>query len=225
MSSFLRIFSLCLFFGVPYCAESQNLQLRSLLSFAERQEGRENERAPTNKRGDAKNVFNATERLKLVVNGNSVVRNECQFQGHSVQVEESTEITQADGCNLIVKTVKKSGPEEGKQLRFTMHANLADLSTPASIEPQNFSQCKPEHGTLVRVMSRTQPGKSIPTSRSSTSQPSAGQTSSEDQTAPARKDLSFFFSDVAIARRAARALDRVVAICGGKEWPDEDDLP
>jgi hypothetical protein len=226
MSSFLRIFLLCLFFGVLYSAESQILHLPSLFPFAERQEAGKNERARTNKPGDAKSIFNAAERLKRAVNGNSVVKNQCQFQGHTVQVEESTEIAEANGCNLVVKTVKTSSPGEGqRQLRFTMHANLADLSTPASVEPQNFSQCKPEQGTLLKVMSRAQPGKSIPTSRSSISQPSAGQTSSEDQEAPARKDLSFFFSDAAIARRAARALDRAVAICGGKDWPDEDDLP
>jgi hypothetical protein len=37
--------------------------------------------------------------------------------------------------------------------------------------------------------------------------------------------LSFFFSDEAKAKKAARSLDRAVRSCGGKEWPDEDDLP
>lgn len=226
MSSFLRIFSLCLFFGAPYSAELQLLHLRGVPPFAERQEGRENERAPTNKPGDAKSIFNATERLKRAVNGNSVVKNQCQLQGHTVQVEESTEIAEADGCNLVVKTVKTTSPGEGQlQLRFTMHVTLGDLSTPASVAPQNFSQCKPDQGTILKVMSRAQPGKSIPTWRSSTAQPSADQKGSVKQQAPVRRDLSFFFSDAAIAGRAARALDRAVATCGGKDWPDEDDFP
>jgi hypothetical protein len=221
MSLFFCIFSLCLFWGIPKSLGS--LPLPTLCHLTELQEPTGNEGARTNARVDTQIIFNATERLKRAVNGNSVVKNRCEFQGHTIQVEESTEITKTDGCNLIVKTVKTTSPGEGKpQLRFIMHANLADLSTPASVEPQKFSQCKSDQGTLLKVMSRAQPGKSIPTSRSSTSQPSTG---SEDQEAPARKDLSLFFSDAAIARRAARALDRAVAICGGKEWPDDDDLP
>lgn len=225
MSSFFRILSLCLFGVVPYSLGSHVLDLPSLFRIAERQEGG-NERARTDKPADAKDILNATERLKRAVNGNSVVKNQCQFQGHTVQVKESTEVAETNGCNLVVKTVKTSSPGEGqRELRFTMHVNLADLSTPASTEPQNFSQCKPDHGMLLKVMSRAQPGRSIPTSRSSIAQPLAGQTIPENQQAPPRKDLSFFFSDAFIARRAARALDRAVAICGGKDWPDEDDSP
>jgi hypothetical protein len=217
MNLFLRIFSLCVLFGISQSPGWQPLSLLSVLLLTEHQARTEKEEARTTKPGDVQSILKATERLKRAVNGNSVVQNQCQIQGHTVQVEESTEISEADGCHLIVSTVKTSDPGEGRQpLRFTMHANLADLSTPASVEPQSFSGCKPGNGMLLKVMIRVQPGKSIPTSRSSTSQPSI---------ALARKDLSFFFSDAVIARRAARALDRAVAVCGGTEWPDEDDLP
>lgn len=69
-----------------------------------------------------------------------------------------------------MKTVKTSSPSEGRrELRFIIYANLADLSTPASVEPLSFSQCRPVQGELVRVMSRTQPGKIIRTAQNSTS--------------------------------------------------------
>jgi hypothetical protein len=34
-----------------------------------------------------------------------------------------------------------------------------------------------------------------------------------------------FFADPAAAKHAAKALDRAIKACGGREWPDEDDLP
>jgi hypothetical protein len=225
MSSLLPIYSLCFLLAVPVIAESQNLTSSSVLSFSAYQEGRESKRTQAEK-GDAQSIFKATERLKRTVNGNFVVKNHCQVQGRSVEVEESTEIAEVDGCNLIVKTVKTSNPSDGRrERRFTFYANLGDLSTPASVEPLSFSQCKPVQGALVKVMSRAQPGKTVRTTRNSTSPPEGGQASTDQQETPARKDLSFFFSDTAIARRTARALDHAVTICGGKEWPDEDDLP
>ena len=214
MSSFLSILSICAVCGIPLSAALHAWPSPGVFPIIERQE---KEEARTSKPGDVQSILKATEQLKRVVNRNSMVKNQCQIQGHTVQVEENTGISEADGCNVIVKTVKTSGSgKDRQQMQFTMRANLADLSTPASVESQSFSGCKPENGVLVKVMSRVQPGKSIPTSRSSTSQA---------ETAPARKDLSFFFSDAVIARRAARALDHAVAACGGTEWPDEDDLP
>jgi hypothetical protein len=225
MNSSRHIFSLCLCLVVPIVAESQNSFFSIVPWFSEFQ-GRKESVRPETKRGNAQSISKATERLKRAVNGNSVVRNQCDAQGHSVEVEEKTEIADVDGCNLIVKTVKATDPgADGRELHFTLHANLADLSAPASVEPLTFSHCKPMEGSLVRVMSRTQPGKIIRTAQDSTSQPRGGQPHTEQKETPGRKDLSFFFSDIAIARKAAGALDRAVALCGGKEWPDEDDLP
>ena len=217
MNSLFCILSLCAVFGISQSLRLLILSSANVSAASERQERTEKDVARRSKAPNVQSILKATERLKRVVNGNSVVKNQCLIQGHTVQVEERTEISEADGCHLIVSTVKTSGAGEGRQLlRFTMHADLADLSTPASAEPQSFSGCNPEKGVLLKVMSRVQPGKSIPTSRTSMSQPSA---------APARKDLSFYFSDAVIARRAAQALNRAVSVCGGTEWPDEDDLP
>ena len=224
MNSSRHIFSLCLFL-IPIVAESQNPVFSTVSRLSDFQERKESERPKTEK-GNAQSISKATERLKRVVNGNSVVKNQCEVQGHSVEVEEKTEIAQMDGCTLIVKTVKTTNPgAERRELHFTLYANLADLSTPASVEPLSFSQCRPVQGELVRVMSRTQPGKIIRTTQNSTSQPRDGQPHTEQKESPDRKDLIFFFSDTAVARRAAGALDLAIALCGGKEWPDEDDLP
>jgi hypothetical protein len=225
MNSSRHIFSLCFFLLIPIFAESQNPVFSIVPRLSEFQESKESERPKPEKR-NAQSIFKATERLKRAVNGNSVVKNECQVQGHSVEVEEKTEIAQMDGCTLIVKTVKTTNPgAERRELHFTLYASLADLSTPASVEPLSFSQCRPVQGELVRVMSRTQPGKIIRTTQNSTSQPRDGQAHTEQKESPERKDLIFFFSDTAAAKRAAGALDRAVALCGGTEWPDEDDLP
>jgi len=214
MNSFFCILSLCAVFGIPESLALRTRPSPGVLRVVERQQ---KEEIRTSKPGDVQSIRKATEQLKRVVNSNSIVKNQCQIQGRTVQVEENTEISEADGCNVIVKTVKTTGSgKDRRQVQFTMRANLADLSTPASVESQAFSGCKTENGVLLKVMSRVQPGKSIPTSRVSTSQP---------ETAPPKKDLSFFFSDAVIARRAARALGHAVAACGGTEWPDEDDLP
>lgn len=225
MGSPLHILSLCLFVVVPIVAESQNPVFSAGPRLNEFQVRKESERPKTEK-GNAQSIYKATERLKRSVNGKSVVKNECDAQGHSVEVEEETEIAEVDGCSLIVKTVKTTNPAaDSKELQFTLYANLTDLSTPAAVEPVSFSHCKPREGSLVRVMSRAQTGKVIPTAQNSTLQPRDGQPHTEQKETPGRKDLSFFFSDLAIATKAARALDRAVAVCGGKEWPDEDDLP
>lgn len=225
MHSSHHAFSLCLFLVIPIVAESQNPFFSTVPWFSEFQERKESER-PETENGNAQSISKATERLKRAVNGNSVVRNQCDAQGHTVKVEEKTEIAEVDGCNLIIKTVKTTNPgADGRELHFTLYANLADLSTPASVEPLSFSQCKPVQGELVRVMSRTQPGKTIRITQNSTSQPRDGQPHVEQKESPRRKDLTFFFSDNAVAQKAAEAMDRAVALCGGKEWPDEDDLP
>ena len=225
MNSSHPVFSLCLFLMIPIVAESQNPVFSTVPWFSDFQEHKESERPETEK-GNAQSISKAIERLKRAVNGNSVVRNQCDAQGHTVEIEEKTEIAEVDRCKLIVKTVKTTNPgADGPELHFTLHANLTDLSTPASVVPLSFSHCQPMEGSLVRVMSRTQPGKIIRTAQNSTSQLRDAQPHTEQKEAPGRKDLSFFFSDIAVARKAAGALDRAVALCGGKEWPDEDDLP
>jgi hypothetical protein len=185
MNSSRHIFSLCLFL-IPIVAESQNPVFSTVSRLSDFQERKESERPKTEK-GNAQSISKATERLKRVVNGNSVVKNQCEVQGHSVEVEEKTEIAQMDGCTLIVKTVKTTDPgADGRELHFTLYANLADLSTPASVEPLSFSQCRPVQGELVRVMSRTQPGKVIGTAQNSTSQPRDGQAHTEQKEMPGR---------------------------------------
>ena len=102
---------------------------------------------------------------------------------------------------------------------FTLYANLAELTTPTSVQPL-ISPCKPVDGPILKVMSRTEPGKTLRSMRRLNVQSFPG---TEEQSI--RRDLSFFFSDAAAANKAARALDRAIEACGGKEWPDEDDLP
>jgi len=142
-------------------------------------------------------------------------------------VEESSEIVGAGGCRIVVTTVKKKNPGDGRgDLRFTLEANLGDLTTPASVEPLTLSACKPDKGTLIQVFSRAKPGKTIRTTGSvSLATQATAEQPIHGQEAPPRKSLSFFFPDIDVAKKVARALDRAVAVCGGEEWPDEDDLP
>jgi hypothetical protein len=72
-------------------------------------------------------------------------------------------------------------------------------------------------------MSRTGPGKSLHAVRRS----SPPNTVENAEAQIRRHDLSFFFPDEAKTKKAARALEQEQAVrrCGGKEWPDEDDLP
>jgi exonuclease VII large subunit len=168
-----------------------------------------------------------TNQLKRSVNGKAVVHNECQSQGRAVQVEEGTEITEVSGCKVTFKTRKTSTSSEGQRvLEFTMYANLAELTTPASVEPQAFAQCQATEGAVLRVVSQAQPGRKIRTARRATSELANGtQNAGQPGQEITRKDLSLFFADPVAAKRAALALDHAVEACGGKEWPDEDDLP
>jgi hypothetical protein len=168
-----------------------------------------------------------TNQLKQSVDGKAVVHNQCESQGHAVQVEEGTEITEVGGCKVTFKTRKTSTSPDGQRvLEFTMHANLAELTMPASVEPQTFAQCQATDGAVLRVVSQAQPGKKIRTTRRATSQLANGtQKVDEPEQEIARKDLSLFFQDPVAAKKAARALDHAVRRCGGTEWPDEDDLP
>ena len=168
-----------------------------------------------------------TNQLKRSVNGKAVVHNQCQSQGRAVLIEEGTEITEVSGCKATFKTRKTSTSPDGRRvLEFTMYVNLAELTTPPSVEPQAFAQCQATDGSVLRVVSQAQPGKKIRTIRRATSESANGSPNADQpEQEISRKDLSLFFPDAAAARKAARALDHAVKRCGGKEWPDEDDLP
>lgn len=188
------------------------------------QEERHADRQHAVPRSNRPAIAERTEELRQAVNGKAAVRTRCNSQNHEVEVEETTEIVDVSGCNLTVRTRKitTSGSDNSRrELEFTLYANLAELTTPASVQPQTFSQCKNVDGPVFKVMSRTEPGKPLRAVRHSS--PSKPTENAEAQIR--RHDLSFFFPDEAKAKKAARALDRAVRGCGGKEWPDEDDLP
>jgi hypothetical protein len=168
-----------------------------------------------------------TDRLRRNVNGKAVVRNQCESGGEAVEVEESTEVTEINGCKMTFKTLKTSTSPDGRRgLEFTIYANLAELTTPASVAKQTFPHCQPSGGDVLKVMSQAEPGKKIRATRRATSRSAMGTSGSDEaEVEIARSDLSFFFADPIAAKKAARLLDQAVKLCGGKEWPDEDDLP
>ena len=210
-------------FVIPPVVVSQNTVLRIASSFGSHQ-GRDEDRERSKKPGSPQSINAATQRLKQAINGKSVARNLCHSQQRDVRIEETTEISQTKGCHVIVQTRKTStSGDERREIQFTLDANLSDLTMPVSVEPQSFSQCKPIDGTVLKVMSRAEPGKSVRTTRRTISEGAVAK-GNGDELKP-RADLSFFFSDEVAARKAARLLDRAVKLCGGKEWPDEDDLP
>lgn len=198
-----------------------------VLRAAANQQASETDRAKTAAPAGKVTLDEITNQLKRSVNGKAVVHNQCQRQGRAVLVEEGTEITEVSGCKATFKTRKTSTSPEGRRvLEFTMYVNLAELTTPPSVEPQAFAQCQPTDGSVLRVVSQAQPGKKIRTTRRATSESANGiPNADQPEQEISRKDLSLFFPDAAAARKAARALDHAVKRCGGKEWPDEDDLP
>lgn len=175
----------------------------------------------------ARVISAAVSEFHRAVNGKASVRNRCQVQGKKSEIEENSEIVETDHCKLVIKTVKTTRPDERpndssvnlqQSVEFTIYADFAELTTPVRVEPQKFAQCDAGAGVL-RVSSRSDPKQSLQViRRSQATKPGEG----EKQT---RKDLSLFFADPKAAKRAADALDRAIKACGGKEWPDEDDLP
>jgi len=179
-------------------------------------------------------------KFEKAVNGNAIVRNRCQFHGRDVEIEETAEIVEKDGCKLVVRArkvtraVKKSltdhqsgdGKEqsagEDQEIEFTLYADLSELTTPALLETQKFRQCEAGGAGVLKVSSRSQPGKTMQVIRRSETNGTSKEQPVVKQT---RRDLSLFFSAPAAAEKARKALDRAVESCGGKEWPDEDDLP
>jgi hypothetical protein len=191
------------------------------------QEDRDAEHQQTHPPANKQTLAEVMARLKRSLNGKAMVRNQCLFQGKDFEVDESTEIAEISGCKVIFKTRKTTiSPEGRREVEFTLDADLADLTTPPSVDPQSFSQCKPIEGAVLKVMSRAQPGKAVRTTRQSTSGSTSGTSKTgEAEAQPPRRDISLFFPDPVTAKRAARALDQALKLCGGKEWPDEDDLP
>jgi hypothetical protein len=175
----------------------------------------------------ARAISVATSEFQKAVNGKASVRNRCQVQGKESEIDENSEIVDTDRCKLVVKTVKTTRPDVSpdasstnreQSVEFTIHADLSELTTPVLVEPQKFAQCDAGAGVL-KVSSRSEPKQSMQViRRSQADKPGEGQ----KQT---RKDLSLFFGDRKLAKKAADALDQAIRACGGEEWPDEDDLP
>lgn len=141
--------------------------------------------------------------------------------GHQIEVTESTEIVESASCRVKLKTRKTTASGNQPDLEFDLSPNLQELTTPSTVQAQVFLQCKAVSGTIFKVSSRAQPGKSVTEIRASIGSKAEGST---DQIR-ARKDLSIFFPNEALAKKAARLLDQAIESCGGKEWPDEDHLP
>lgn len=169
----------------------------------------------------------AVNEFQRAVSGNASVRNQCRIQSKESEIEENSEVVETDHCKLVIKTVKTtraggipdvSSAKAQQSVEFMIYADLSDLTTPVLVEPQRFAQCDAGSVGVLKVSSRADPREPLPVMRSQAGKPGEGQ----KQT---RKDLSLFFADPKAAKRAAVALDRAVRACGGKEWPDEDDLP
>jgi hypothetical protein len=163
-----------------------------------------------------------TAALKRNVNGKASVRMNCDSGGHQMEVEETTQVLEASQCKLTLRTRKDSNSADShRETDFTLYVDLADLTFPSTVQQQSFSGCKPAAGTVVKLMSRTQPGKSVRSTRRATSAKESGAAQMNSR----RNDLSLFFADEVLARKAGRILDHAIKKCGGREWPDEDDLP
>ena len=154
------LFAAVMMLGTPL------LNSQILLRVAPNQQSTETDRDKTAPPAGKRTLDEIMNLLKRSVNGKAVVHNQCQSQGHAVQVEEGTEITEVSGCKATFKTRKTSTSPDGRRiLEFTMYVNLADLTTPPSVEPQAFPQCQATGGGVLRVASQAQPGKKIRTTR------------------------------------------------------------
>lgn len=201
--------------------------LFSQTAVAAHQERADEDRDRPGKPADKKTIGEATEQLRRSVNDKANVRNHCLSQGKDAQIDESTEISEISRCRVTFKTRKTTLSQDGhRELEFILYADLAELTTPTLIQTQSSSQCKTVGGALLKVMSRVEPGKVVRVTRKATfHSPNEKSSVDEPETQTTRNDVSFFFPDMAAAKKAARILDRAVKLCGGREWPDEDDLP
>ncbi|HEX4782764.1 MAG TPA: hypothetical protein VH350_00390 [Candidatus Sulfotelmatobacter sp.] len=192
------------------------------------QEAEERDRRPASSR----EILKATGDFARTVNGNAVVRNRCRVQGKESEIEETAEVIKRDGCKLILKARKVTAEADDQavghaaaaqqEIEFTMYADLSELTTPVLVETQKFDQCESTGAPVLKLSSRSEPGKILQVIRKSHAD---GGTKDDAGAKQTRRDLSLFFSSAAAAEKARRALARAVRSCGGKEWPDEDDLP
>jgi len=217
-------------------------------SFSMTHEAAEQENRP----GSSKDILASTRKFERAVNGNASVRNRCRVQGKDIEIEETAEVIQTDGCKLVVKARKVTRPadaraidsptDEGKkssmdhrsaddpkqsasgrqEVEFIVYADLSELTTPVVVETQKFGQCEGGGAVVLKVSSRSQPGRAMQVIRKSEAN---GTTKDHEGVRQTRRDLSLFFSVPAAAEKARKALELAVKSCGGNEWPDEDDLP
>ena len=216
----------------------------SLLPRAQEPEGQET------RPGSTREILAATREFEQAVNGKAVVRNRCRVQGKDTEIEETAEVIKQDGCKLVLRARKvtrtvdapaaprpaekesskdNQSADDHKQftagqqeIEFTAYADLSELTTPVLVETQKFGQCETTGAPVLKVSSRSEPGKAMRVSRKAHASNGTKDDPGHDQT---RRDLSLFFSVPASAEKTRRALERAVKSCGGKEWPDEDDLP
>lgn len=190
------------------------------------QEAAERTRRPASSR----EILAATEALQRAVNGKAIVRNRCRQQGKESEIEETAEIIQKDSCKLVLRTRKithaadseRPSADGQQELEFMLYADFSELTTPVLLETQKFGQCQSKGPAVLKVSSRLEPGKAMPVTRKSSASAATKDAQGLKQT---RRDLSLFFSAPAAAEKTRKALERAVKACGGKEWPDEDDLP
>lgn len=220
--------------------------LLEISSTSKAQEAEAQGRRPASSR----EILASTGDFERAVNGRAIVRNRCRVQRIDSEIEETTEVIKTDGCKLILRTrkvtraaddqalnrpseaQKKSsadhpasvGQESDTQqeVEFVMYVDLSELTTPVFVERQKFGQCEAGGTGVLKVSSRSAPGKAMPVIRRSNANRAAKDGAELKQT---RRDLSLFFSAPAAAEKARKALERAVRSCGGNEWPDEDDLP
>lgn len=187
------------------------------------QEGDEKSRRPQSPRA----ISAATIEFQKAVNGKASVRNHCLVQSNESDIEEKSEVIETNHCQLVVRTTKttrsavtsnEGSPGAQQSIEFSIHADLSKLTIPVLVEPQKFAQCDAGAGVL-KVSSRSDPKEPMRVIRRTQG------ASPEADEKLTRKDLSLFFADPKAAKTAAGALERAVRACGGKEWPDEDDLP
>jgi hypothetical protein len=201
---------------------------------------------------NSQDIGAATGEFEKAVNGNAMVRNRCRVQGKDIEIEETAEVIARDSCKLVVRMRKKTraadiqpaghraegerksstdpqpadgqeSPAEWQQeTEFTVYADSSELTTPVLVEKQKFAQCEAGGAGVLKVISRSEPGKTLQVIRRSHSN---GGPQADQEVKQTRRDLSLFFSSPGEAKKARKALERTVKLCGGKEWPDEDDLP
>lgn len=176
--------------------------------------------------GTSREIMASTLALEQAVNGKAVVRNRCRAQGKDSEIEEAAEVIQRDRCKLVFrarKATRAAGAQDTKQeIEFMLYTDLSELTTPVLLETQKFGQCEATGAPVLKVSSRSAPGKAIQVTRRSHVN---GEPTKDTDVQQTRRDLSLFFLRPAAAEKARKALERAVQSCGGKEWPDEDDLP